>query len=612
MILVYFFAIFVGITWAGRMILEKRVIFQKSFFFYPLILFFLSQLLSTIFSIDPHTSFFGYYSRFHGGLLSTASYLFLFWALLSNGEKDWVKKFLNLVLISTSLVAGFGVLEHFGIDAHIWVQDVQNRVFSTIGQPNWLAAYLDIVLLLVLGRLFLLRENKEKIINTSLFSLFYLCLLFTKSRSGFLGFIAGIFVFLFSLFLVTNKKKIKKTFSLFLIPGLIILLLGLLVGTPFSPSLANLFRKQTTVPQEQGLGVTSVGESNITPSSQIRKIVWNGALKLWQQNFLLGTGVETFAYSYYWVRPAEHNLTSEWDFLYNKAHNEYLNLAATSGILGLISYLSIPVLFFFWLKGKIQKVNRAGKKKEELFLLISFSSVLSTILITNFFGFSVVVIGLWFFLILALASLLFKSEEKKLNQKKYLFRGQKVALVGVGIVGLFLVYKTYSYWQADYYLAQSLKGQQGGLYEESLALLNKAIALRGNESLYYDKLSLTLANLAWVADKQDDFLLAEEYINQAIKVSDRALSLSPYQLNFYRDRAKMFFVLSQIELNYLEESLETIIAAIELAPTDAKLYYNAGLMFASLGDKETGDQYLKRALELKPNYEQVKLLIEDI
>ncbi|MBL7078659.1 O-antigen ligase family protein, partial [Candidatus Shapirobacteria bacterium] len=491
----------------------------------------------------------------------------------------------------------------FGIDKNVWVQDVQNRVFSTLGQPNWLAAYLNILLMIVLGKIAIHCSSTYLFIHLSnylLLFVFYLCLLFTKSRSGFLGFTGGAFIFASSLFLTTSRKKRKKVFSLFLIPGLIILTLSLIVGTPFS-----------SVVKEQGLGITSLDQPNITPSSQIRKIVWQGALDLWKKYPVLGMGVETFAYSYYWVRPAEHNLTSEWDFLYNKAHNEYLNLAATTGSFGLISYLLIPAVYFIWIIKKFRIIHSSTHPLiPSSIYLISFLSALISILITNFFGFSVVVVGLWFFLLPALATLLFKTKEKEKKEKETNFY-QTLGLAGVGILTLFFVYQIYAYWQADYYLAKGLNSEQKGFYEESLGFLQKAVALRNREALYYDKLSLTLASLAWVADKQGNNQEAEMIIGQAVEASDQALKLSPYQLNYYRDRAKMFFVLSQINLDYLEESLAAMMAAIKLAPTDAKLYYNAGLMFASLGKKEAGQEYLKKALELKPNYDQVQQFLKD-
>jgi len=87
-------------------------------------------------------------------------------------------------------------------------------------------------------------------------------------------------------------------------------------------------------------------ESGGTESGTIRKIVWTGALRIWQanpKNFLIGTGPETFAQAYYQYRPLEHNQTSEWELLYNKAHNEFLNYLVTTGILGLGSYIVLLI-----------------------------------------------------------------------------------------------------------------------------------------------------------------------------------------------------------------------------------------------------------------------------
>ncbi|HBU22112.1 TPA: hypothetical protein DEB02_04170, partial [Candidatus Beckwithbacteria bacterium] len=81
------------------------------------------------------------YSRFNGGLVSTASYLTLYYAYISNlASPRFTKKFLKVTLTTALIVSLYGILEHFGIDEHVWIQDVKNRVFSTLGQPNWLAA----------------------------------------------------------------------------------------------------------------------------------------------------------------------------------------------------------------------------------------------------------------------------------------------------------------------------------------------------------------------------------------------------------------------------------------------------------------------------------------
>ena len=143
MIGVYIVTTLIVTSWIVKMILQKEIRIARTPLDIPIALFVISQLVSSIFSIDPHVSWFGYYSRFNGGMWSVISYVLLFYAYLSNrSDKTYESNLLKAMLGSASLVALYGVLERMGIDKNLWVQDVQNRVFSTLGQPNWLAAYL--------------------------------------------------------------------------------------------------------------------------------------------------------------------------------------------------------------------------------------------------------------------------------------------------------------------------------------------------------------------------------------------------------------------------------------------------------------------------------------
>ncbi len=110
--------------------------FLRTPFDIPIVLFLVSQILSTLFSIDRHVSLWGYYSRFNGGLISSISYVILYYVFVNNFRREQIKGLLITTLTSATLVSIYGVAEHFGIDKHLWVQDVQNRVFSTLGQPN--------------------------------------------------------------------------------------------------------------------------------------------------------------------------------------------------------------------------------------------------------------------------------------------------------------------------------------------------------------------------------------------------------------------------------------------------------------------------------------------
>ncbi|TSC53545.1 MAG: Uncharacterized protein LiPW31_351, partial [Microgenomates group bacterium LiPW_31] len=208
MLVVYFLTTIIVASWLVKMVITKKVVFRRSFWDIPLILFWASQVLSFLFSIDHHTSLWGYYSRFK---LSVICYLLLYWAYVSNMN---IQKTLRTILWSLSagvIVSLYGILEHFGhspsclmitgkFDVLCWVQDVQNRVFATLGQPNWLAAWL--VALIPLGFAFTLRVKERESGRVKNFLLFYsftlllyLCLLYTRSRSGFFGFAVAFAVF---------------------------------------------------------------------------------------------------------------------------------------------------------------------------------------------------------------------------------------------------------------------------------------------------------------------------------------------------------------------------------------------------------------------------------
>ena len=267
MMLTYGLTVIITGSWMIKMVISKEIKIARTPLDLPILLFLFSQIVSTVFSIDRHVSLFGYYSRFNGGLLSTISYVLLYYAFVTNFPKEKIRKFLLFTLSSGLLVSIYGILEHFGIDKDIWVQDVQNRVFSTLGQPNWLAAYLAVLIPITLGiglTNFTKKsaESNGRSQNAKVKSqnrylnlknigilgywvmglLFYSTLLFTKSRSGFLGFwavfiIMGIMIWITTMslshFLTAVKKCDTNFVKEFFLFTCIFLFVAFLFGTPF-------------------------------------------------------------------------------------------------------------------------------------------------------------------------------------------------------------------------------------------------------------------------------------------------------------------------------------------------------------------------------------------
>lgn len=78
------FTIIIAVAWFTKMITRRQIKIQKTPLDIPILIFLLSQIISTILSLDPHVSIWGYYTRFNGGLLSIISYIFLYYAFMSN------------------------------------------------------------------------------------------------------------------------------------------------------------------------------------------------------------------------------------------------------------------------------------------------------------------------------------------------------------------------------------------------------------------------------------------------------------------------------------------------------------------------------------------------
>src|SRR3990167_6978264 len=371
MLLVYVLTILIAAAWVAKWINQKKITIRRTPLDLPILLFLLSQILSTIFSIDTHTSLWGYYSRFHGGLISTIAYLLLYYALVTNFTRDKVSFAIYSIISSAALVALYGVLEHFGIDKHLWVQDVASRVFSTIGQPNWLSAYLVAILPLPIFLAFNHchpRSNRGSIFYFSLALLFFITIIFTKSQSG----LAATGLILAAIIIYFTGRKLK--FIYFLIVPLILVLA--IAKRDFIVKI-NPFGVSNLAALVEADRATRLAGSN---SMIIRQVVWQGARGLGLKNPLFGTGLETFGYTYFTVRPALHNLLSEWEFLYNKAHNEYLNLLANTGFFGLGTYLLL-ILITLWTFKSQNSPSAIGHLPTAL--LFGYLSIL----ITNYFGF---------------------------------------------------------------------------------------------------------------------------------------------------------------------------------------------------------------------------------
>ncbi|MFA5771012.1 MAG: O-antigen ligase family protein, partial [Patescibacteria group bacterium] len=440
MLFIYAATVLIIFFWFLKIVINRKIILKKTVLDIPILIFFLSQLISTVTSIDRHTSIFGYYGRFNGGLLSIICYILLYYGLVSNSIN--IEKLLKTIIASSLTVILWAIPGHFGYDLtcllftgkfnnSCWDNETlafrpELRAFSTLGQPNWLGAYLAVAFFI--GIYFLVKNinyvktpyraslQKQLLPSIYLFLNFSMILM-SRSRSAIGAVIVGLILFVgyYFFFIKSNFKKILIVLLMVTIIPIILFKTGEDKIDKYLnlKNLSSIIYPQKTIINQPSSIILS---NNVTESFDIRKIVWEGAWKLALRYPLFGTGVETFAYSYNFVRPIAHNLTSEWDYVYNKAHNEYFNYLATTGFLGLAGYILLIFGFLFYsfkilnikyqisnksqiLKSKKQNYVAIEQSNNETMLIVCLLIGWLTILITNFFGFSTTTIQLFFYLI---------------------------------------------------------------------------------------------------------------------------------------------------------------------------------------------------------------------
>ncbi len=624
--------------WLSRMIVRQEFLWKRTPFDIPIAVFLVTQILSTLLSIHPRTSLLGYYTRFHGGLLSYIAYTLLYYAAVNTLEKKHIKPLLVSAIGAASLVALYGILEHFGhsvscafitngksFDTSCWIQDVQSRVFATFGQPNWLAAYA--ITLWPVATWVGTEEKASKLSNIvgyAGWTLLSIVLIYTKSRSGFLG--LGVAMLAIICMRIGSWLWLRRSRAHTTRPatGLrdrifavgIALQLGLfaILGTPFTPSVVNRIISTNSVAQNS---VTTPATSAVdrleaggTDSGEIRKIVWTGAIAVWRRYPLLGSGVETFAYSYYLDRPKSHNQVSEWDFLYNKAHNEVLNFFATTGSLGGIAYLML-VGWVFVVVWKMA-VSTHISSREQL-LSICISGGIAGLFTSNFFGFSTVMVTVLWFLFLSFVAVLcleHQAQPAKHTAKKQAAITPNLQVFGFGLtwfsvlISLILIYRMYA---ADTAFALGKSLLASGDFFAGSQQLQRAISLAPREALYYDELAHHMAKTAVDVAATNDATSAAQLANTAALLSDTALTLNPVHLNFFKTRARIFITLAQLDPKLLQNAKEALLAALERSPTDAKIVYNLALVEMGLGNEAASTQKLQQAILLKPNYGAARL-----
>ncbi|MEI8360629.1 MAG: O-antigen ligase family protein [bacterium] len=261
--------------------------------------------------------------------------VFAWWPLI----QEKLRYFLLALTAAASLVSIYGLLQVAGLDFYEYeiFDPVRLRAASTLGQPNYLAAYLLFSLAFSWWG-YLVTKSKLKFLYLISWLLQLLTLVFTLSRSGWLGLFAAVLVsFIFYLRQFKAKKWILYSVCL-----LTFLLLAMTAGFLITKNTAseNIFINYSSV----GNRVLSTFSLN---QGTYRFGLYRSGLDLISKKPLLGYGQDTqelYLYRYYngsWAIVEAINANPD------RLHNIFLDFIFESG---LVTFSVALILAWFVLR----------------------------------------------------------------------------------------------------------------------------------------------------------------------------------------------------------------------------------------------------------------------
>ena len=329
---------------------------KKNLMTYGLVAYFIAILMSVVVSVDSALSLWGDAERMLG--FFHILHFFLFFLMLTSTFRSW-KDYHILLLTSVIVATAVSLNGIFG-----------EQRFSTIGNTAYVSGYL---IFNIFFAIILFFREKHKLWRLAYIIPILIMLWefwFCRTSGAIIGLFLSLMLLVF-LFGILHERKINRRIALVTFIVAIIALVLL-----FSQHQASWFQNSFL--------------RNLTPQKitfQTRLISWQSAAKDFKNHSVFGTGFGTYAITFdrHFDSKFFNYTTSETYF--DRAHNNLIDIASTTGTVGLISYLSIFIAALFYLFSELKangyRVSLKELKKRRNLEILILISLLAAYFIQN-------------------------------------------------------------------------------------------------------------------------------------------------------------------------------------------------------------------------------------
>jgi O-antigen ligase/Tfp pilus assembly protein PilF len=622
------------VIWVFWLIKEKKTLPKLTPSTKAVLIYGLIILISALLGVNFKWSFFSGNERMEG--VFGIWHFILFFIILAT-TFDWkeIERILKIQVFISLFYSFIALLAYFNV-GQITSKMTSNRLAGYTGNPSFFATYLLFNAFFALYFYF-----QEYLLDKKLYNHWFLAfilqslLMFTTgTRGAMIGyFVAILGIFLGIIFL--DKDQEHRSFKKLI---LIIFLLGIIIiASSF------VFKNNPLVNNNFALNrLTSISLKDPTAASRILSagIAWKSFL----EKPLLGWGPENYETAYIKnFNPKIVKYLPE-DFYFDRVHNKPMEVLATTGIFGLVSYFAIFVCAF-WLLFKNQKKNR-----EWLLPSLALSGVVIGYFIQNVFIFDFHESYLMFFLILAFVNSLHNPQKledsrnlRKIPRFLSIFLQYFVLVIISGLViysSIFGVIKPYltsrNIFYTNYYMRQGqgkealsllqrntktadffagdivagfregFLGSLSNLTDSDKAkligeIVNFIDRVKTNKFWFYQA-SLAKVDLEAIASQWDT-----SKMTVAEQDAEEILATTPFFPTSHLLAAKIYYLNNNID-KAIEESQKTI----ELNPQMATSYYILYLSYGRLNNIEESNKNLIKAARLHYVFSDKQIILKAI
>jgi len=569
---------------------EEKFIYSVNSLNFPILLFILIAVLSILVNNSFWVSL-----KYFINLLS----LFLIYFFIINNikTKDIFSFCLIIFFITASFVSIYLLIQYYGLDP--FLSDTK-RLTSTLGNRNYVSGYLALIFPIAFSFFLIESKKRNKIFYETILLIIYTGIIVCHTRAIWIAlfFSLLLFVYLLSHFKINNILKDNKKWLIILFS--LFLLITLIYSTD------NPLNRSSITATERAVSAFDMQGSSL----RTRLLIWNSTIDMIKDRPLLGSGLGTFPL---------HYLDYQADFLQNnpdymqflgkaaEAHNEYLQIWAEMGIIGLLLFLLIIIIFY---RTNLNSIKKLKTIKGKIIIIGLISGVTVTLVHSIFsFPFHIPAVGaaFWFLIGLAVASEdIFVKKEKgvgKINyheinlnfpKNKNYYKFIKIPLIIIIVIFMIIIINALAIrpYRAELHLYEGRRWLIDKDYKNALPVISYARELDPHNGRVLHALGATYYNL-------NEYHKSIYYLKEAKK--------------FIID-VNTFYILglSYSKLNMFKEAEEELKQAIYLNPKFTEGYHYLGLLYFQKKDYSKAIEKWNKILEIEPDFSNKYIVLNNL